>query len=252
MDCDGAGVAYLGHDDVYLYNPGLAEPIAIGMPIQTRLFDDVLDESKLDKAHACFVSSTQEYWLFIPDTTNPNARTAFIFDMRKYLDNEEFVWRERLFIDDISASIGGQSAGLGAVFTDQEKKLITADKLGDTYDSDSADTDNDGTAFTAEFESPQFTTGKDFLEMKRVNIAYTATADSTITLDFSVDGGATWTNNLNYVLTASTSVNEAGIWVPVGIYGRTIQFRVRAVGTQTVQFVGYRVAFLEKGPIRGL
>ena len=256
VDCGAAGVAYLGHNNIYLYNPGLAEPVPIGTPIRPRIFGDVgiLDRSKLDKAHFTYVSSTQELWCFIPDTTNPNARTAFVFNLERYTDNEEFVWNERLFIHDISASIGGQTSGLGAsqAFTDQEKKLVTADKLGDTFDSDSADTSNDGTAFTAEFESPEFVTGNTFLNFKRVNIAYTATASSTITIDFSVDGGDNWTDSVSYLLTASTKVNEAGIWVPPGIYGRGVQFRVRAVGTQTVKFVGYRVAFLEKGPIRGL
>lgn len=254
-DCGAAGVAYLGHNNIYLYNPGLAEPIPIGTPIRPRIFGSgILDRSKLDKAHFAFVPSTQELWCFIPDSTNPNPRTAFVFNLERYVESEEFVWRERLFIHDISASIGAQTAGLGTSgsYADNEKKLVTADKLGDTFDSDSGDTDNDGAAFTAEFVSPQFVTGNTFLDFKRVNVAYTASAISTITLDFSIDGGATWTDNVNYALPAATQVSEASMWVPPGIFNRGVQFRVRAVGTQTVKFVGYRVAFLEKGPIRGL
>ena len=255
VDCGAAGVAYLGHNNIYLYNPGLAEPIPIGTPIRPRIFDGgILDRSKLDKAHFSYVPSTQELWCFIPDTTNANPRTAFVFNLERYTENEEYVWRERLFLTDMSASIGGQTTGLGTsgVFTDQEKKLVIADRLGDTFDSDSSDTTNDGTVFTAEFESAQFVTGNTFVEFKRVNIAYKATASSVITLDFSVDGGDNWTDNVNYTLPAVTEVSEASMWVPQGIYDRGVQFRVRAAGDQTVRFVGYRVAFLEKGPIRGL
>ena len=253
VDCDAAGVAYLGHDNVYLYNPGLAEPVAIGTPIKDRLFE-VLDRTKLDKAHATFVVSTQELWVFVPDVTNASPRRAFVFNIEKYLDSQEFVWYERLFVDNISASVGGQSAGLSTSrgFTDTEKKLITSDDVGDTYDMDSADTTNDGTTLTAEFESPQFTAGNSFFDLKRVNITYTATANSVITIDFSVDGGSNWTDNINYTLPAATNVNEVSIWVPPGIIGRGVQFRIRAAGDQTMKLVGYRVAFLELGPIRGL
>ncbi len=256
VDCGAAGVAYLGHDNVYLYNPTLAEPVAIGAPIQTRIFTDtgILDRSKIDKIHAAYVHSTREYWLFIPDTTNDAPRTAFVFNLDSYTRDENFVWRERVLLTDITASLGGQTAGLGAsqAFADREKKLVFADDLGDTFDSDSADTTNDSVAFTAEFESPIFTAGRTFVEFKRVNIAYTATASSTVTIDFSVDGGDNWTNSVSYALAASTAVQEASIWVPQGIYGRGVQFRVRATGPQTVKFVGYRIAFVQKGPIQGL
>ncbi len=255
VDCGASGVAYLGHNNIYLYNPGLAEPIPIGTPIRGRIFDSgILDRTKLDKTHFTYVPSTEELWCFIPDSSNANPRTAFVFNLEQFADTEQFVWRERVFLTDMSASIGGQTAGLGTSgnFADNEKKLVIADRLGDTFDSDSGDTTNDSVAFTAEFESPQFVTGNTFLDFKRVNIAYKATASSVITIDFSVDGGDNWTDNVNYTLTASTEVNEASIWVPPGIYGRGVQFRVRATGTQTVKFVGYRVAFLQKGPIRGL
>ena len=254
VDCGASGVAYLGHNNIYLYNPGLAEPIGIGTPIRDRIFDTLLDRTKLDKAHATYIPSTQELWMFIPDSTNANPRRAFVFNLERYAANEEFVWTERLFTTNISASHGGQTSGLGGsgAFVDAEKKLVIADSLGDTFDSDSANTSNDGSAFTAEFESPIFTTGNTFVEFKRVNIAYTATTTSTITVDFSIDGGDNWTDAINYALTATTAVQEASIWVPPGIYGRGLQFRIRAVGTQTVKFVGYRIAFLQQGPIQGL
>lgn len=245
------GLAYLGHDNIYLYHPQLQSPVPIGTPIKDRLFA-LLDRSKLSKVRCTYVPDTQEYWLLIPDTTNTWGRTAFVFSLEQYKFEQKFIWRERVFSHDISAMGCGQTTGLGASPTERAKSLLIADSAGtNLYDSDSADTSNGGTAFTCTYESPQFNLGPSEMQVVWLNLAFKAGGTSTVTVYFSTDGGTTYDAGAAYSLAASTAIREVNLWAPDGIYGRSCMFKVTVPATNDINLVAYRLAYLNRGPIFG-
>lgn len=244
------GLCFLGNDNVYLYNPQSKEPVPIGDPIKDRIFA-LLDRSKPEKVKSAYVADTNEYWLIIPDSNDTWATNGFILDLARLQSENKFVWRERdLSQDPVTAAFGGQTSGLGGTFTNQETKLVFGSDGGEAFEIDDGNTNDDGTDFTAEFQSPQFTAGNRDVDLRRVNLAYTAGSAATVTIAYSVDGGDNWTNSASYALSASTAVREAGIWVPSGIYGRAVMFRLRAESDQDVNIAGYRIAFATRGEIR--
>jgi hypothetical protein len=245
------GVAYLGHDNVYLYHPSLQAPIPIGTPIKDRLFS-VLDRTKLNKVRCAFVPDTQTYWLLIPDTTNTWGRTAFVFMLDPFKFEQKFVWRERTFSHDISIMGVGQTSGLGASPTEQAKSLLIADSAGNNlYDSDSADTSNGGTAFTSTYESPSFDLGSDQMQLVWIALKYKAGSTATVGISFSTDGGTTYSSADSYSLAASAGPREVILWAPSGIYGRSIMYKITVAGTQDINLLSYKLAYLNRGPIIG-
>jgi len=251
QDVGSLGIMFLGHDNVYLYNPSFAEPIPVGTPVAERILD-VLDITKTARISSAYVPTTQEYYLFIPQSGDTWAKRAFVFNLERFRTEKDLVWTERVFVDEISCALGGQSAGLGATFAVKEQKLLMGDSVGDTFDSDSSDTTNDGTAFTAEFQSPQYTAGQNNLQLVRLNISYVSTATTSVTIDYSENGGNSWTTNSATSLPSSTgAVREASLWANSGVFGRNIMFRLKCTGAQAIRLVGYRVGFLQRGPIQG-
>lgn len=247
-----AGIAFLGHDfNVYLYHPQKSEPLPIGLPIHERI-KEVLDETKLTKVRSAYVPETQEYWLLIPDSVNTWGRRAFVFNLQKYTTGELFVWSERLFTNDITAMVAGQTAGLGATFTQRAKKLIVATSAGEVFAVNSSDTTNDGTSFTATFESPQFNAGRDQIQVVKLNLAYRAGGSTTVTITTSTDGGTTYANSASYALSATDEIREVGLFLPAGVYGRSFMFKLTTSGASDVNLVGYRIGFVKRGDIYGV
>ena len=244
------GDIFLGSDDVYLYHPGDREPTRIGTPIQNEIFDN-LNRSGTEHVHAAYVRDRQKYSLFIPVSSDTYATRGYEFDIRRFRTNGDLVWERRDpndGSDNISASFGGRTGSL--TDPDSEHKLVLGTDVGETFDSDTSDTTDDGGTVTLTYESPEFNLKDRWLQMTHVDIGYTATVDSDITLSTSTDGGANWIGAKTYTLPASTAVRPYPLRVR-SVVGRSVMFRLQSTDTNRPVFRTYRLALLPRGEFRG-
>lgn len=262
-DVDSTGVMYLGKDNVYLYHPRAPRPIPVGLPIRDRLFE-VLDRTKMERVFAAYVPEVQEYWLFVPDSTNNWPVTAFVFSVEKFNEGQpvgqgegpqqQLVWTEKTFDHEVSAAGNSQIAGLGATFSERAKNLVIGDPNGKAYslyrDAICGDSNE---SFDMVYVSPQFTSGPQQSQFARINLAYTSDKTVMGRLEFSVDGGQNWRHGQTYGFTRSDAVTEKSIHVSPGVIGDSLQFRlvIKRPDRCNLRLVGFRIGFINRGPILG-
>jgi len=244
------GDIFLGSDDVYIYHPGDREPTRIGTPIQNEIFDN-LNRSGTEHVHAAYVRDRQKYSLFIPVSSDTFATRGYEFDIRRFRANGDLVWERRdpnANGDNISASFGGRTGDFSD--PDSEHKLVLGTDIGETFDSDSSDNTDDGGTITLTVESPEFNLKDRWVQMFMVDIGYTASSDSDITLTTSTDGGANYIGAQTYTLPASTAVRPYPLRVRSAV-GRSVMFRLQSTDTNRPVFRTYRLALLPRGEFRG-
>lgn len=244
------GDIFLGPDDVYLYHPGNREPIRIGTPIQKEIFDN-LNRAALNNVHACYIRDEQKYVLWVPVSSETYPTRGWEFDVRRYRTSQQLVWRRRDANgngDSISASFGGRTGGLTDV--DSVHKMVLGTELGETFDSDASDTTDDGGTITLTYESPEFTTGDQWIQVARLLLWYTSTSAGTVTVAPSIDGGVTYGTAQTVTLPPSTGVRPYGVFLRGGM-GRTVKVRVRSTDTDRPVFRSYQLGVYERGQFRG-
>lgn len=258
------GIIFLGADNIYLFHPNNRDLVPIGEPIKTALFGadtgkistvgHVIDLSALERVRSAYVSQTKCYHLFYPVTGETWARRSWVFDVGRYQNEQRFVWHRRTYgTKDITAAFGGQTSGLGSTHTQRENRLLLGTDLGELFETTSAATDDDGTAITWSFESPDFSAGQKFLDLRRLSIAYNALDTySTVDLGYRVDGTLTTVSNETFTDSGVNDIAlENAFWAPLGSYGRTVSVRVSdTVGNSSgLRLLGYRIGFLPRGEI---
>lgn len=258
-----AGVAFLGADNVYLFHPQNRSLVPIGEPIKARLFQDggsiliggdslLLDQ--IQNVKSAYVADTRCYHLFYPETGDTWATNSVVFNVGRYQNEERFVWYNRTYSDNITAAFGGQTDGFGTSFTPSEVKLLLGSDVGELFETKLSATTDDGTAVSWVFESPDFVYGNRFLEIKRVNVAYVSTSNSSsnvisVRVDGTLNGtptGGTLTDTV-----VNDVVVESGFWAPLACYGRTFSIRMSntVANSSQLKLVGYRLGFIVRGDI---
>lgn len=263
------GIIFLGSDNVYLFHPNSRGLVPIGEPMKALLFKsegnvDIggvvgtvpFDTSRPHLVRSAYVPDTQCYHLFYPLTGDTWTTNSIVFDVGRYNNEERFVWHRRTYTEagiDITAAFGGQTLGLGASYTRREHKLLIGSDLGEVFAADRSTTTDDGTAITWYFQSPDFSAGNRFVDVRRLNIAYSAASSVTgTTVQFYVNG--TGGSTATYTFTDSV-VNdlpiETAIHAPLGTYGRTVGFLLYnfVSAGSSLRLVGYRIGFNARGEI---
>lgn len=86
------GVIFLGHDQmVYFLTEG--GPVAIGLPIHQDLIETLTGDLSL--VDSGWDPTFGEYYLGIPEGAATTITLAWIFDVDRFLDQQEIVWRKR-------------------------------------------------------------------------------------------------------------------------------------------------------------
>lgn len=257
-DLGASGVAYLGKDNIYAFKPGLDAPLPIGMPVKDYLFS-VLDRTKLDKVRAAYVPQTNEYWLAYPTTGDTWATEVLIFSLDQFNygqtedEQAKLVWTVRSFGDNLSALGSGPTSGLGSTFTEQKRNLLYGTELGELYEVDATYATTNSQTYDCVYESPLFTSNPKKTQLSAVLISYKSTYRVPISLQFTIDGGHTWTIASPDIVEPSNGVTTAYYRAPQGLISDAFQFRLThsRPDKRRLELVGYHLGFVERGPILG-
>ena len=264
-----AGIVFLGPDNVYLFHPERRGLLPVGEPIKALLFKtegnvDVggaagampFDTSRPHLVRSAYVSDTQCYHLFYPQTGDTWTTTAVVFDVGRFTNEERFIWHRRTYNEadiDITAAFGGQTLGLGSSYTRREQKLLTGSDLGEVFAADRSTSTDDGTAITWLFQSPDFTAGTQYVDLRRLGIAYSASSTvANNTISFYTNGTVGTTATYSFTDTVMNDLPiESSFHAPLGVYGRTIGFTIYNFVSAGLglRLIGYRIGFIPRGEI---
>ena len=97
------GVIFLGHDNMmyYLTEQGAT---AIGLPIHQELIENLTGD--LDLVDSGYDPTFGEYYLGIPEVAATSITLAWIFDVDRFVDNQETIWRRRPMLVQRFAAFG--------------------------------------------------------------------------------------------------------------------------------------------------
>lgn len=89
------GVMFLAHNLVVYYMTEAGTPQPVGVPIYEDLVATIID-SDLDLVDSAYDQVRGEYWLGVPENESETIDAIWIFDLKRFLEQQELVWRKRL------------------------------------------------------------------------------------------------------------------------------------------------------------
>ena len=238
----GEEIVFLGWDDFYVFDGIEAE--GIGQKIREELFTRI-KTAEIDRAFGVSVEDDKEYWLLVVSTVADYPDTAWVLNRQigcwtRHSFADTFTayghyWLEdALRIGDLTMRIRDMTWRIGdRRLLSMTPTLLFGDNDGYTYEYSSVETNDNGAAIDAWFDTKDFippglqTRGR----AVRLDVYYTG---GSLEVYYSTDKGKSWT--LLTTLGTSTSLEEPSI-VRFRINYRQIRWRFRnAEADQTFTF----------------
>jgi hypothetical protein len=240
--CLGEEIVFLGWDDFYVFDGIEAE--SIGRKIRRELFR-ILKTEQIARAFGVQFEDEKEYWLHVASTASDYCDIAWV------LNRESGAWTRHTFSDyftayghyyiedalrigDLTMKIRDMNWKIGdRKLLSQTPTVLFGDKDGYTYEYSATETNDNGAAIDAYFDTKDFILGGAESRMRAVRLDVYYSGGS-LDVYYSLDKGATWTNLTT--LATSTSM-ETPIIVRFRINTRQIRWRFRnAEVDQTFSF----------------
>ena len=230
-------IIFLGWDDVYLFSG--TNYVSVGKPIRTQLFAG-FNITQVDRAFGMIVDDDNEYWLFCPMNGSTYCNTAFVYnyELGQWTGRHEFTLPISSTVEyqrQSSTTIGDLVGTIG------EQNWKFGDKIGFLGAPVSMLGDNDGFVYQYDMNLYNDDPGnrdlavdgwfmtKDFMQSGLLGRQYIQRLDifgqapGVITVDYSLNQGATWTSLGDVTITGPYTPSQ----IYIGVDCKVIRFRFR-------------------------
>lgn len=278
VEIDGS-LFFLGNDNVYAWDAG-SLPRPIGTPIRNQLFEE-LNRARLRQCFALHHETYNEYWLWVVTGTDTDPASSGSWPTKAYIYNYlENAWgvanthalcgavhvteddvltinqhTENIndWVTPIDSSLGGDSTVVPFVARFDSYPTVTSGN--GTYIDETLVADQ-GTTYSTVFESSdtRFDRSPDGLDRASVRLPINATisriiltmrhwVEASVSLDFSMDGGSTWSSGGSKTLQTPTGDVEKLVY-HVRQTGQ--QIRIRATSTSPIALLRITYEYYER------
>jgi hypothetical protein len=210
------GIMFLSveHKMVYKYIPGQA-PIPIGEAIADQIVSGIEDPNTI---FATYNKYEDEYTVGIPQSGSDvvrlwtwNERTqAWVYDEQDNISAAGVVGILSAYtaIDDLTGTIDALTGTIDALSVSPvvTPTLVVGDSSGNLEIETTTEDDDDGdVAYTMEIRSKEYRIPKDDVMVSEIRLMYNGVKAGTLTLQYSKDGGSTWTTAKTHTIVASNN-----------------------------------------------
>lgn len=203
-------IVFLGRDDVYIFDGSALSPLGVSFndvkssKVRSELVEQI-NYAQIGRAFAIVREQEKEYWIVIP-TSGTYPDTAFVFNYElgtwtkyvfgDYLTGNGFYQLDSsVTYDDLVGSYNAQTWRFGdRSMGSSSPTLLLGDNSGNVFQYSSLDANENGTAFTKQFETKDlnFTGLGSAMRINRADVSFTG---SGLDMYYSTDKGVNW----NYI-----------------------------------------------------
>jgi hypothetical protein len=228
---------FLGADGIHLFN-GITAPL-IDSPIQDEL-RETINPGAVKRSNSVFVEELDEYWLAVPIGSDPDPSTIYKYNWRTrqiyrddrpdctamslYLNTTAVTWDSAVGTWDSQTKRWDSNDALAL-----NKVLVFGNASGETHKRESGATTDGTSAIDSLWETKSFTAADfgipDIDRMMRWKGLEVWALGSTVTVDYSIDNGESWTTATTLTLSSYYPSDSAPLNVYFDVVSSSIRFR---------------------------
>lgn len=256
---DGSRHFGLFNDGVFSYDGSQFKNIGFGRVDKTIL--DNINTNRLVMAVGHYINSMESYILGIPGGSADSASVFYLYHLPtdswtslSFYQNVgttfDYLTTSGVTIDSLVGAISAQTYSFDSAFSQIHSGLYLLGLAdGSICNLDSSSVDDDGTAISLEWQSKDFKTdGPNIISFAGVEIEYQDFGSATIRVEYSTNGGLSWTTGQNIFVNGNSDGATKTAWSWFVVSGARIRFRIRNINTgENIRITSIRLLVADSG-----